>query len=142
MSVTLEHLMRHFPTAILLAVAAPHLCPAYSIHGQLTNEVQNGVSLVRSYDSLNQYTAISNLCASVPPCESSLAYDADGNTTSDGRFTYFWNGENRLVCTSNAEYVVTYAYDQRGRMVRKEISRGGAETQRIEYLWDDWNIIR
>ena len=27
-------------------------------------------------------------------------------------------------------------------MVRKGISRGGAETRRIEYLWDDWNIIR
>lgn len=32
-------------------------------------------------------------------------------------------------------------YGHRG-MVRKEISRGGAETQRIEYVWDSWNIIR
>jgi YD repeat-containing protein len=71
-----------------------------------------------------------------------FTYDADGNMTSDGRFHYFWNGENRLVCASNAEVVVTYAYDHRGRMVRKEISRGGAEARRIEYLWDDWNIIR
>ncbi len=72
----------------------------------------------------------------------SFAYDADGNMTSDGRFHYFWNGENRLICASNAEYVVTYAYDHRGRMVRKEISHRGTEARRFEYLWDDWNIIR
>ena len=47
----------------------------------------------------------------------SFTYDADGNMTSDGRFHYYWNGENRLVCASNSEYVVTYAYDHRGRMV-------------------------
>ena len=66
----------------------------------------------------------------------------DGNMTSDGSSHYFWNGENRLVCASNAEVVVTYAYDHRGRMVRKEISHRGTEARRIEYLWDDWNIIR
>ena len=70
------------------------------------------------------------------------AYDADGNMTSDGRFHYFWNGENRLVCASNAEVVVTYAYDHRGRMVRKEIAHRGTEARRIEYRWDDCNIIR
>ncbi len=71
-----------------------------------------------------------------------FAYDADGNMTSDGRFHYFWNGENRLVMASNDTVVVTYAYDHRGRMVRKEISHEGTKTRRIEYLWDDWNIIR
>ena len=50
-----------------------------------------------------------------------FTYDADGNMTSDGRFHYFWNGENRLVCASNAEVVVTYAYDHRGRMVSKTL---------------------
>ncbi len=46
-------------------------------------------------------------------------YDADGNMAADGRgWRYFWNGENRMVCASNDEAVVTYAYDHRGRMVR------------------------
>ena len=71
-----------------------------------------------------------------------FTYDLGCNMTSDGRFTYYWNGENRLICASNAEAVVTYAYDHRGRMVSKEISRGDAETQSIGYLWDGWNIIR
>ena len=47
-----------------------------------------------------------------------------------------------MVSASNAEVVVTYAYDHRGRMIRKTISRGDAEPQSIEYLWDGWNIIR
>ena len=72
------------------------------------------------------------------------AYDADGYMTSDGRFRYFWNGENRLVMASNAEVVVTYAYDHRGRMVTKTLC-ASAPLRLIKtttYLWDDWNIIR
>ena len=72
----------------------------------------------------------------------SPTYDADGNMASDGRFTYTWNADNRMLMASNDAVVVTYAYDHRGRMVRKEISRGDAEARRIEYLWDNWNIIR
>ena len=71
-----------------------------------------------------------------------FTYDADGNMTSDGRFTYTWNADNRMVMASNDAVVVTYAYDHRGRMVRKEISRGAAEPQSIFYTWDNWNIVR
>ena len=73
-----------------------------------------------------------------------FTYDADGNMTSDGRFHYTWNGENRLVCASNAEVVVTYAYDHRGRMVTKTLCSSAPLRliKTITYLWDDWNIIR
>ncbi len=100
---------------------------------------KDGTSLMPP-NSLNQYTSISNLCASVPPHEgtnpvnpvnpvqessappSAFAYDADGNMTADERgWHYAWNGENRMICASNDEVVVTYAYDHRGRMVRKSI---------------------
>ena len=40
-----------------------HNSTSYSIHGQLTNEVQNGVSIARTYDSLNRPTGYS-LCTS------------------------------------------------------------------------------
>ena len=137
-----RQLMRPFPTATSLVVAAPHLSPSYSVHGQLTNEVQNGVSLARTYDTLNRPMGYSldeeESLRSLRSLRLEYSYDADGNMTSDGRFHYFWNGENRLVCASNAEVVVTYAYDHRGRMVRKEISHRGTEARRIEYLWDDW----
>ncbi len=54
-----RQLMRPFPTATSLVVAGPHLSPSYSVHGQLTNEVQNGVSLARTYDTLNRPTGYS-----------------------------------------------------------------------------------
>ena len=72
-----------------------------------------------------------------------FTYDADGNMTSDGRFTYTWNDENRMVSASNAEVVVTYAYDHRGRMVSKTLC-ASAPLRLIKsttYLWDGWNII-
>ncbi|MBR3922025.1 MAG: hypothetical protein IKJ45_02845, partial [Kiritimatiellae bacterium] len=81
-----------------------------------------------------------------------FTYDADGNMTSDGRFRYTWNGENRLVraqelCapTNRNPYTLTYAYDHRGRMVSKRITENnGNDTlvKSVSYLWDGWNIIR
>ena len=71
-----------------------------------------------------------------------FTYDADGNMTGDGRFTYTWNDENRMVMVSNAEVVVTYAYDHKGRMIRKDIMRTGSDTVHSEYIWDGWNIVR
>ena len=47
-----------------------------------------------------------------------------------------------MVCASNAEVVVTYAYDHKGRMIRKDIMRTGSATVHIKYTWDGWNIIR
>ncbi|NLH74599.1 MAG: RHS repeat protein, partial [Verrucomicrobia bacterium] len=32
----------------------------------------------------------------VPPATESFTHDADGNLTSDGRWTYSWDAENRL----------------------------------------------
>ena len=84
-----------------------------------------------------------NLVQESPAPPSAFAYDADGNMTADERgWRYVWNSENRLVVASNDTIVVTFAYDHRGRMVRKEISHRDTETRRIEYRWDNWNIIR
>ena len=79
-----------------------------------------------------------------------LIYDADGYLTSDGRWTYTWNGENRLVRaaeaihpTNRAARVVEYAYDHRGRMVWKTIGGTNAPPDTaLAYLWDDYNIVR
>ena len=83
-----------------------------------------------------------------------FTYDADGNMLTDGRFSYVWNGENRLVeahelhaPTSRAPYTITYAYDHRGRMVSKRITENAATNSPFSilhstFVWDDWNIIR
>ncbi len=81
-----------------------------------------------------------------------FTYDADGNMLTDGRFRYTWNGENRLVRaqelvapTNRNPYTVTYAYDHRGRMVRKDVFCSGNSPFSIlhyTFVWDGWNIIR
>ena len=81
---------------------------------------------------------------SVNPVEASHSYDALDRFSGVVRFHYYWNGENRLVCASNSECVVTYAYDHRGRMVTKTLC-ASAPLRLIKittYLWDNWNIIR
>ncbi len=86
----------------------------------------------------------------VPETPERFAYDADGNMTSDGRWTYTWNGENRLVRaveavhpTNRAPRVVEYAYDHRGRMVWKTIGGTNAPPDTaLAYVWDDYNIVR
>ena len=81
-----------------------------------------------------------------------FTYDADGNMTSDGRFRYTWNAENRLVRaqelvapTNRNPYTIAYAYDHKGRMVSKRITENdGSDTliKSIAYVWDGWNVIR
>ena len=67
--------------------------------------------------------------------------------TFDGRFRYSWNGENRMiraeeavVPTNRAPSVITYAYDEQGRMVAKNIA--GTNSVVRSLLWDGYNIVR
>lgn len=83
----------------------------------------------------------------VPAAETLLEYDDDGNMTFDGHFRYSWNGENRMiraeesVAPSNrAPTVVTYAYDEQGRVVSKNID--GTNIISRSLLWDGYNIVR
>jgi hypothetical protein len=46
---------------------------------------------------------------------SAFSYDASGNATGDGTFTYAWNGESQLKSASG----VNYTYDGDGRRVAK-----------------------
>ena len=75
------------------------------------------------------------LRASVPLCEPT--YDADGNLTSDGVFTYAYDSAGRLTAvSSNGVTVASFAYDATGRRVRKVTP---AATH--AFFYDDWNLI-
>ena len=82
-----------------------------------------------------------------PAAETILEYDDDGNMTFDGRFRYSWNGENRMiraeeavVPTNRAPTIITYAYDEQGRMVAKNIAGTNAIVRSL--LCDGYNIVR
>ena len=63
-----------------------------------------------------------------------LAYDANGNLTSDGTNTYTWNARNQLVSISGGVNA-TFQYDAFGRRVSKTI---GGTTQ---FLYDGVNPV-
>ena len=96
----------------------------------------------------------------VPPAAESLAYDADGNLTSDGRWTYKWDGENRLirmdsVAQSNPSVKsmrLSFTYDGLSRRIRKDVYQdspahttppptNGTLTRSEHYVYEGWNMI-
>ena len=66
-----------------------------------------------SANALNQYTAV----GAVTP-----NYDANGNLTGDGTFTYGYDAENRLTSASGAGNTASYAYDAQGRRKLKTVN--------------------
>ena len=81
-------------------------------------------------------------------------YDADGNLLSDGRQTYVWDGENRLIEAwapgygTVATFHLVFAYDSQSRRIWKKVfavtgnGSQAAEVPIVEerYLYDGWNL--
>ena len=82
-------------------------------------------------------------------------YDFDGNLTSDGRFTYKWDAENRLIAMQTlatvpviAQRKLAFAYDAMGRRIRKTTWNGTATGTwqpqldlRFIHELGGWNIL-
>jgi RHS repeat-associated protein len=84
----------------------------------------------------------------LPEDEEEFAYDADGNLTQDGKWTYTWDAENRLatmetrsdlpMLTWGLDFLkIEFDYDYLGRRVQKRVYKkivgnpGGPATQGI-----------
>ena len=89
-------------------------------------------------------------------------YDLDGNLTYDGRWTYTWDGENRLTKMTAPVWTqpsvggyqspepggntiealtMQFTYDGLSRRVTKTVTGGTTGTSREGYLYDGWNVI-
>ncbi|MGI5869162.1 MAG: RHS repeat-associated core domain-containing protein, partial [Kiritimatiellia bacterium] len=80
-------------------------------------------------NNLNQYTTIDAITPS---------YDADGNMTWDGRFSYAYDAENRLIAAySNNVCVVSNAYDHANRRVLK-----WTPCHTTSFVYDGWNLVQ
>ncbi len=109
---------------------------------------------------LNQYTLVGRAAPSAP--QTTFAYDADGNMTRDGAYTYSYDAENRLRSVTsrsmtNGAFRVLNAYDHRNRRIRKIVQRlhstsapppappsGTYEWLTLEtntFVWDGNNIV-
>jgi len=81
-----------------------------------------------------------------------FTYDADGNLTSDGRWTNRWDAENRLVemqpisgIPASAKKILHFNYDARGRRASKTVSNWTGSAWALSYdnrfVYDNWNLI-
>ena len=88
----------------------------------------------------------------LPKAAEVFTYDADGNLTSDGRWTNRWDAENRLVemqalssIPSGAKKDVKFIYDSEGRRISKTVSNWTGSAWALSYdnrfLYDAWNLI-
>ena len=67
-----------------------------------------------------------------------VSISPNGNLTSDGRYTYTWDGENRLDSVlSNGMVVVANVYDHMNRRIVKVTA-----TEERTFLYDGWNAVR
>ncbi|MDP3069557.1 MAG: RHS repeat-associated core domain-containing protein [Opitutaceae bacterium] len=94
--------------------------------------------------------------AFLPPAAQSFAYDADGNLTNDGVWSYEWDAENRLTAMEATAGAVMggmtaqkleFKYDYMNRRAEKLV-RGGwngtsytTVTSQRRYLWDGWSLL-
>ncbi len=83
----------------------------------------------------------------VPKTPEAFAYDADGNLTNDGRWTYTWDAENRLIAmTTNGvaagpTLALGFGYDWQSRRIQKQVSYNGTVTNNTTFAYDGWNPI-
>lgn len=93
----------------------------------------------------------------LPPGTETLTYDADGNLKTDGRWTYTWDAENRLISMQAHFWTVIpnvqprqrldFSYDSNGRRVRKAVLNEGSTAgswnlvNETRYLYDGWNLL-
>jgi len=88
--------------------------------------------------------------AFVPKTQELFYHDADGNLTNDGRWTYTWDAENRLVkMTPNTglgpQISLEFEYDWQSRRIRKQVwpnnNWSGTPTNDVKFLYDGWNLL-
>ena len=81
-----------------------------------------------------------------------FSYDADGNLTQDGRWTYHWDAGNRLiqmVSLTNAPTAsklrLTFGYDSKWRRISKAVEAytGTTWTTNLaeSVVYDGWNLV-
>jgi RHS repeat-associated protein len=83
-----------------------------------------------------------------------FTYDDDGNLTSDGRWIYAWDGENRLVSMEaivgvpiEAKQRLEFAYDYLARRIQKKVYSWnvGASSYQLQsttnFVYEGWNLV-
>ena len=138
----------------------------YNARSEMTGCTSSDGSYSYFYDSIGNRTSSSSTGGGLSPVTHSytanglnqydyvdstaLTYDADGNLTGDGRYSYAYDCENRLVSVtpvslSAGDLAIVNEYDHMNRRVRKTVRRhdgmGWSDQDRHSFVWDGWNIV-
>ena len=106
----------------------------YNARSEVTSATIGGISSVYGYDEIGNST---NWTANCLNQYRHCVYDADGNMTACGPWSYTYDSANRLATvSSNGVHLVTNSYDTRSRRVRK-ITPEATTT----FFYDDWNLV-
>ncbi|MCU5517788.1 DNRLRE domain-containing protein [Bacillus wiedmannii] len=83
---------------------------------KVTENGKETKSVIATFNEGNQLLKFGN---------ESLTYDANGNRTSDGKYTYTWNEADQLVAVTKkgeAKPFATYKYDNENRRIEKNVN--------------------
>ena len=120
----------------------------YDTIGNRTSASANSETNSYTANRLNQYTSIIHDSGTM--CENQAPqYDADGNLTQDGRYSYTYDAENRLVSVTptipvQGDFSVLNTYDHRHRRIMKRVNcydNGEWVLARVHFFAYDGNNI-
>jgi RHS repeat-associated protein len=119
-----------------------------------TAAVWQGVTNVGFLPQSTNSEIISGTTGSIFVAQSpeSFGFDLDGNQTNDGRWSFFWDAQNRLtnmVSLSSApvgsKRKLDFTYDCFGRRSQKVISTNNGSSYVGQYtnklIYDGWNVV-
>ncbi|WP_242311941.1 DNRLRE domain-containing protein [Bacillus cereus group sp. BfR-BA-01331] len=96
---------------------------------KVTENGKETKSIIATFNEGNQLVKFGN---------ESLSYDANGNRTSDNKFTYTWNEADQLVALTKkgeSKAFATYKYDNNNRRIEKNV-----DGQVTRYFYDGDSI--
>jgi RHS repeat-associated protein len=85
----------------------------------------------------------------IPKSTQTFSYDVDGNLTNDGRWTYVWDDENRLISMTSSNLAnvagnlrLEFEYDYGSRRIAKrEYDVNGQVLLNQRFTYDQWNVL-
>jgi RHS repeat-associated protein len=134
---------QYFQSYLDIANFSSAAFPLVSVVGVKKNSGTNGLDVVT--------TATGHVFVAQTP--ERFTYDDDGNLTQDGRWSYTWDAENRLIGmetftnlpSSVPRLKLSFAYDYMSRRISKTVSTFESEIwnqkSQIHFVYDGWNLI-